>query len=487
MACTLHLSEDDRAFLCKIIEAISLSQKKLADLSKVTQPWLSQVLTGRREDVDSEMLERVAAQLAERLKNLPSYSTLSEKDVKAAFEFLGRFTKSAATIMEPKFYRPGGAVPMDSAHYIKRSQDREVLAALEELPFTMLVSGPVQCGKSSLLTRLEDKAREKGIETAWFAPQLLPSSLALKTRQPSDVNATAATALSELLQAQWGLERPRDGDFDSIPRLLLWLQKALRPTASKLRLLIIDDLASLGARGAEDWSSLFIRAMHNKISMAVGMTHHFGHNFARRVLLMSSFVHWFPKVEMGWFETENKSTNLSTKADLTEVEKLVQSLADAPPRLSNQEKVTVEVKLVDKLFQGQPYLTHAATIDLAFLKAVQSWTSSSKEKKEEQETKARLVRGAPWYQRHLKSVRSAILSPTLEGDSETRKLLEAFVKICSGQAQPEALFPDHASFLDKAQLIQFGQDDADNKNRTVLPKLEIYRLIAEDLAEFTGN
>ena len=68
---SVDLSESDRNELSRIIDAIGLSQKKLADLSDVTQPWLSQVLTGRRENVDGEMLERVAAQLAERLKNLP--------------------------------------------------------------------------------------------------------------------------------------------------------------------------------------------------------------------------------------------------------------------------------------------------------------------------------------------------------------------------------------------------------------------------------
>src|SRR5947199_10357984 len=142
---SVDLSESDRNELSRIIDAIGLSQKKLADLSDVTQPWLSQVLTGRRENVDGEMLERVAAQLAESLKNLPPDSTFSQQDVYAAFVFLSRFTKAAATIMQPKFYRPGGPVPLDSAHYIGRSEDGAVLKALDPLPLTILVSGPAQC------------------------------------------------------------------------------------------------------------------------------------------------------------------------------------------------------------------------------------------------------------------------------------------------------------------------------------------------------
>jgi transcriptional regulator with XRE-family HTH domain len=461
----IKLSEDDRANLKRIIDAVGLTQTKLAQVAGFKQSWLSLILSGERRNVDGEMLERVATQLAERLKNLSPDSTLPGKDVNAAFIFLSRFTKTAATIMQPKFYRPGGPVPIDSAHYIERSQDnREVLDALTELPFTMQVTGPVQCGKSSLLARLEHKAIELGIETARFDPQLTVSSLLQKNRRASDVNATVAKALSELLQAQWGLERPHDDDFDSIPRLLLWLKRALRPTASKLKLLIIDDIASLGRQGAEDWCSLFVRAMDKSISMAVGMTNHFGVNFARRVLLMSTVVRWLPKVEVDWLNEKD-------------VEKLVQLLAEDSSRVPGQHENANPLEVYE-LFQGQPYLTHASTVDHGFRKAVKQWNSSSGEED------ARPIRGAPWYKEHLKAVRVAILGPTLEADNETRKLLESFGKICSGEVSPDELHSDHVLFLDTARLIK--SEDLSGK-KTLAPRLKIYRLIAEDLAEFIRN
>lgn len=445
MAKQVPLSDDDRRLLGEILDILNLDNKKLAGLSKVSEPWLSQVRKGRRKSVDSQMLERVANVLVQSLSDSLADNKVSESRAHIALTFLSRYTAAAAALVPRKTHRPGGPVPVDAAHYIKRDADDEAMMALQDMPFTMMVAGPVQCGKSTLLARLEQKAREIGVETAWFDARLPTNPTEQKTRHQPDLNATAALALSELLQAQWGLERPRDDGPDSIPKLIHWLLKSLAPTASKPRLLILDDLSSLGTRAADDWLSLFVRKMDTRaitrvqMSIAVGLTHQFGQDFARKLIEISSIVHWWPKIELGWLGSD----------EAVKLESAVTGAASEDDDLY-------------KLFAGQPYLTHSAAVDTDFREAVRRWTEKSTT------VRARAIRNALPYKRHLTAIKFAILGPTLEPDSGTTSLLETFIDACDGRVPK-----DHHKelFLKKAKLL----------NDAGQPALPIYRLIAEDL------
>lgn len=448
MDTSVNLSDDDRKLLREVGRAVGFpSQKQFAQAAEVEETWLSQVLTGRRKKVNAELLERVAKVLVERLKSRRTDDSFPEGRVRVALTSLGRFTSNATASIPPTMYPPGGLVSVDSAHYVRRGADDQTLEALRIMPFTMLVRGPVQCGKSSLLARLEHKAREVGVETFWFDHRV-PISASQITKHDLDVNAVAAMSFSESLQAEWGLEPRRDEPIDSIPRLVNWLVKALRSTASKPRLLILDDLANLGARAAEDWLSLFVRAMHNKratggpqVSIAVGVTHHFGTYFSRKLLELSSVVHWWPRIELEWFKT----------AEVTE-------LADLIPDAAPQAKDILD------LLAGQPYLTHAALADTTFHEALRRWTANRSK------DSAKPVIESLVYKRHLDAIRAAILGPTLRADDETFNLLQAFVDACAGQTPKNE---DHKLFLETAKLVAPSGK----------PELLIYGLIADDLMQ----
>ena len=77
----------------------------------------------------------------------------------------------------------------------------------------MLVRGPSQCGKTTVLSLLERTALAAGIETARFDPQP-PTSDASPGKYDADMNvddADSALAASELLQAAWGTETTEAG------------------------------------------------------------------------------------------------------------------------------------------------------------------------------------------------------------------------------------------------------------------------------------
>lgn len=441
----VDLSEDDRISFQVILDAAGMNQKRLAELAQISPGWLSQMLKGQRKRLDSEKIERVANVLVESLTRRQTDGAFPEQRVRIALASLSRFSEVAAGALPPRTYPAGGPVPVDGAHYIHREADDEAMEALQREPFTMVVKGPVQCGKSSILARLEHRARQLGFETAWFDPRVPISPQPKPTQQATDPDSEAPLLLSELLQAEWGLEPVGDREPISIRRVVTWLGRAMSSTRSKPRLLILDDLSKLGPRGVEDWSQ-FVRTMHNKratggpqVSIAVGVTYNFVPYFERKLFELSSVVHWWPRIELGWFDSA------------------------AAGKLVNM--VTGESSMTDsiyELFKGQPYLTHAGALDESFRSTIEHWTHDNSE------GNAESVLSSQIYRRYLNALRLTVLGPTLEANGEALRLLDAFVGTLSGQT---SLDRDQKLFLERAKVL----------TEAGTPTLSICRLIAHDL------
>ena len=62
------LQEDFGLWLTRLLARLNLSQKDLAVKSKTTQPWVSQLVTGRRKRANPEMVARLKTALVEALK-----------------------------------------------------------------------------------------------------------------------------------------------------------------------------------------------------------------------------------------------------------------------------------------------------------------------------------------------------------------------------------------------------------------------------------
>jgi hypothetical protein len=422
--------------------------------------------TNRTPEEGAELLRDVAwaAAVLESGLDADAPSGSTQTGTPADLKILDRFAQQA--LAGPiKIHQPGGAVPSDAVPYVKREHDERVLDTLQLSTFAMLVRGPSQSGKSTTLSLLERRAREIGIETASFDPQSSDTSAGIK----HDVDGDAAYALSELLQASWGLQRPRRGSIDTIPKLINWLLEELAPTRSKPRILILDDLAALGGAAAERWLNLFVRAMVDarakrgvNINVAVGLTEHFGASFARKLVLISTVVHWKPVLVLDWLNQADVKT-------------LWQHLR------SGQATVLDESALgtVYEMFQGQPYLTHAALIDKEFHDAVCEWLLLLDALRRGEDVVQRIsdvatvIRQFPWYRRHLRAITLTLCGPTPEPNVEASSLIKSFADLCSALTADERPEIDghHGLFLGVARLI----DDFHN------PKIELYRLVAEDL------
>jgi DNA-binding winged helix-turn-helix (wHTH) protein len=94
---------------------------------------------------------------------------------------------------------PGGAMPLDSRFYIARRADEEFHKAIARRYSVVLIKGPRQIGKTSLLARGLDRAREGGATVITTDLQKIPSS-AFESAEKLTL------ALAEMIAAQ--LELP---------------------------------------------------------------------------------------------------------------------------------------------------------------------------------------------------------------------------------------------------------------------------------------
>jgi AAA-like domain len=448
----LKLSADDRERLREIIDTAGLDQQALCELAKVSTGWLSGLLKERGQrpkSAEVDLVKRLTTVLVGQITTLPTERKLPTDQAETFLEFLSRYTEVAARFLPPRIYMAGGPIPIDADHYIERQDDSNIPMAIQAQVFSMIVRGPSQCGKSSLLAQLEHRARAKGFETAWFDPWAAVGSVLEAERQTADILSLTASKFAKTLAADWRLDPPVGRRIEFIEDMSGWLLASL-PADRKPRLLIMDDLGSLGVKAAEEWLS-FVRlidtkraSLNLKLSVAVGMTHNFGPYFARKLEDFSSIVSWKPRIELGWL---NKKQTAALER-----------------KLRGRELNLYE------LFHGQPYLTHEAAQDDDFREAVERWTTAQTEKNE------RAIVGALPYKRHLKAIKAALFGPPWQNRAHAQILTHSFSKACqpSTAARPRVDWDDDDGvFLKTAKLL----------NDEGGPEIEIYRLIARDLNE----
>ena len=118
--------------------------------------------------------ERIIQELKEKLNSLPEPAPETKLQVRKGLRLAPRsasprkpirvsLDSAKATSEIPKTLEPvGGAVPLHSEFYIERNADKELRKSLVELDSIVLIKGARQVGKTSLLARGLQQARERG-------------------------------------------------------------------------------------------------------------------------------------------------------------------------------------------------------------------------------------------------------------------------------------------------------------------------------------
>jgi len=102
----------------------------------------------------------------------------------------------------------GGAVPLDSPYYVVRNVDDDFLAAVEKRDSIVLVKGARQIGKTSLLARGLQKARDTGAQVATIDFQTLNVE---KLKTIDDFFSTLATLIIKRLKLGFSYKDCWDG------------------------------------------------------------------------------------------------------------------------------------------------------------------------------------------------------------------------------------------------------------------------------------
>src|SRR5436305_2313143 len=120
-------------------------------------------------------------------------------------------TQSAIFNLPSHLEPPGGDVPLDSTFYIERPADEEFRAALARQDSIVLVKGPRQVGKTSLLARGLHHARQAGARVVLTDFQQLTAEQLAST---DGLFFTIAELMAEELEMDVSLEEvwnPRRG------------------------------------------------------------------------------------------------------------------------------------------------------------------------------------------------------------------------------------------------------------------------------------
>jgi transcriptional regulator with XRE-family HTH domain len=443
-----YISPQDRTRFREIMAVLNLRQDDIvkAEGMSFSASWLSQVLTGARTSVDSEKLHEFVQFLRKGLSNDEVLSRAGQDVVAAAKLFLSNFAPDQAASSS----QPGLLIEPEDPNYFEKTTDNLILKALEKTPFLMRVRGPVQSGKTSLLAQVANRAQEKGIETLWFDPD--PTGM-IDPNSPNwteEANEVTSRSLCELLQFEWGLPAPHD-DPNSVPRLALWLRSSLGNRERRLRLLIIDDLGSLGASAAYQWlKKLILPVGQNRLklnlSIAIGLSNPWGPDF-HNLLDVSSSPVFFPVPDVGWLE------------------KIEPDSHSDGPSASVWEECLDRIGPIFMNLGGQPYLTHAAAVDGDFRQIVESWDG-----RELGGEAASRLKATPYYRRHLQRIKRAIIGPTVVPSKSAERLIAKFADL------ELHISPDEEQYLQGMKLVDFLG------NQRAYPA-QIYRLMAWDLNE----
>ena len=155
---------------------------------------------------------------------------------------------------------PGGAVPLPSAFYVERLADRQARQALRRHDTTLVIHGPRQSGKSSLLVRLMQEARQAGryvacLDMTVFGRAVLKNADAFFRQFCSHL--TDVLYLSEHRDEYWN---PKLGNAFCCTR---YIERHVLPTLDRPLLLMLDEVDVLLTT---DWHSDFfsmLRSWHN--------------------------------------------------------------------------------------------------------------------------------------------------------------------------------------------------------------------------------
>lgn len=258
MTRSIQLPADILNQLEEIRIALELSQKELANQAHISHGSVSNFFAGRRMRADyvGLILEQLSAALSRRRASNPGFAE-ELRDLPSALEKARALVQSHP---KPKRYmaRPGGAVPPNAENRIRRPEDEQLLRGLDDAPASMVVRGPPQSGKTTLLLALQEAAERRGFATVLYDCGLIGS------KPNNDIDKLRQNIYTDFIQEHVApaIGEKRPPNFMEPGTLISWLQKVRYHKPDPPLLLMMDDLSALKDPVAEEWYQI-CRTLHN--------------------------------------------------------------------------------------------------------------------------------------------------------------------------------------------------------------------------------
>lgn len=359
---SIVLSDTASKSLREILKELNLSQCELAKKTKMSQAWLSHLLTSKPVR-DKDALERMDMLLTDHIR-------AREENQELDPEQAAKYKKTLCSIWDehrigkPSFLSaPGRMVPVEAGNCIERFE-MQLNSPFKEnrRSLTMAVAGPPLSGKTSLLLQLASKAAHKLVDVTMF-----------NCRQPDFVNSLASSIVANMGSIDKPL--PENLNQTTFP---YWLVKELKGRAARSYLLILDNVADLNAEEARKLFSITydldaLRAL-GKLPSNFGVCFSYSYEslkgyqeFSRfrrenRFNPLISTINNHPRI----FQPEELPEAFSAPEhpvavpmfEPTQVKQLLEKVAG-----NEASQFTDEIFLQ---YGGHPYLTHLAAAELAY-------------------------------------------------------------------------------------------------------------------------
>jgi len=323
MATPTSLAPDIRSQLENVRRILDLSQGKLAQLAGISQANVSNCLQGKPVRVHS--LRRLLSALALRVASASDKGFSGEQlqELRKAVDAASRAVGGSA---EPPTYfaRPGAPMPDNAANRLRRKEDKQLLDALDDAPFTAAIVGPPECGKTTTLQLLLEEAPRRGFAVVDFDSRLIPD--------PSD---SFLPKLAEEVGRIIGEKPPED--LKSPLDLVRFLREARSHKSAPPLLIAVDHTEAVGeAVEALVQACRALDAQKSRTQMSwVVEAGDFRHGHRLGIL---SELRPTPMIEMRWLS----KAQVEKFADIYDIQ---------------------NIKMMNELwnwFLGQPALTHIA-------------------------------------------------------------------------------------------------------------------------------
>lgn len=343
------LVPEDRNALKAAMESLGLSQIDVANLNRVSQSWLSNLLAGKLPVRDRDALQRILADVGNRIDQSASLGRLNGDTaarLRGSLDFLREGT--GMTDIKP-LVDAWNSIPTGAANYVHRNSAE---TRIEELlrrdrghwNFTLAIAGSPDSGKSTHLGFLQGLAIREGVQIAKIDCHDIASE-----NSQIEKRSKLFGLLAEEVADSWHLPLP--DEITANDRFERYVRKGLQGLSEKdraaKRLLVIDDIDRLGNPQVIDelLATLEVGAANKNVrggpryALAIGLSPDSLQLF--RILRYSEFG---TQIRMEWFNQN-------------QVYKLIEAF-----KLRGSEQIAQQLY---QWFGGQPFLTHRAVAMLA--------------------------------------------------------------------------------------------------------------------------